>query len=679
MKDTDNKLNFDEFEKATYDDWKESAVQSLKGQDFDKSLFRTIPENIRLQPIYFPGIENIVDSIPGEFPYIRGNSNHADKSWLLLQKTVAESPIEMNKILHDELEKGQNSIYINLSNNYSPISGKNNIRNFQELSEYLNGIDITKYHIFIETGLNASEAFALFEFYLKSNNISNENITGNLLFDPITEIAKNGNSEYSLESYLDEYSDLSIYINYNFPNFSSNFVDASSYSIAGSNVTEELAIAMSLGIEYLRKLSDSDNEIQASNKFTFKFSVSTNFFLEIAKYRAARKLWAGICNKSGFGNEKSFIICETSFSNKSSLDIYVNMLRNTTEIMSAVSGGADTIISTPFDFSVDSASEFSRRNARNTQLVLQYESHLTDTIDPAGGSYYIENLTNELIEKAWEIIQKIEQNGGIIKSLLNSYIQNELIKKSVDKTKEAIRTRRKTILGTNLYPNISEKILKVQPFESMSEPITFESETIDSLAMLENLEYPQKIKKAKELVQNIKNISNLSSIFNRTKDNIELEKLSIFRESSQFEELRYLADEFTSRNGNRPEVFLLNLGTIKNYKSRNDFSGDFFRTGGIDCIDSNPVETIEQAINEVRNSDQIYIVICSSDDIYEKIVPELSNLIKTYDKSKKLILAGNPKMMSENIKNSSIDSYIFIGSDVYSTLTAVLKDIINPD
>ncbi len=236
-------------------------------------------------------------------------------------------------------------------------------------------------------------------------------------------------------------------------------VSGATFSNAGSTIVEELAFSLSAAHEYIVRLTDLGLSIdQVARKIRFSLAVTSNYFLEMAKFRAARLLWANIVK--GYNPEKEcsckmFAHATTSAWNQTVYDPYVNMLRGTTEAMSAAIAGVHSLEVTPFDYAFEAPTEFSMRIARNTELLLKHESHMDHVVDPAGGSYYIENLTKEIAEQAWALFREIEDKGGYIEAFRAGAIV-ERVKASAATKDKNIATRRLTLLGANQYPNFNE-------------------------------------------------------------------------------------------------------------------------------------------------------------------------------------------------------------------------------
>jgi methylmalonyl-CoA mutase len=365
--------------------------------------------------------------------------------------------------------------------------------------------------------------------------------------------------------------------------------------------------------------------------------------MEIAKFRAARLLWAKIVEELGGNNDsqKIHIRAINSLKNKSILDNQSNILRGTAEAMSAIFGGCEAITIQPFDIQTKKYQELSRRIARNTQLVLQYECNLTEVIDPAGGSYYIEALTNEILAKSFELLKVIDDKEGIINCIKSGFIQ-DCIAGITNQRILNFSTRKETIVGANKYPNLTEEI-------SSSSIPQYNTNAMDHATKL----------KALPII--FKNSNSLDSI----------PVLPDYNISGEIVKLRLSSEKFKLESGHLPKVIALTFGSTKQYKGRYDFSKEFLSVGGIDLDFSRPFSGISDAAESFILSPNQLFVICSDDESYLNIVPELVKLIKSVKPDSIAILAGYPKEYIELFESAGIDIFIHLKSNIISTLQEI--------
>ena len=423
----------------------------MKGADFDKKLVWRTNEGFNVQPMY--RAEDIVglkttDSLPGEYPYVRGTK--CDNEWLIRQDIFVENPQEANRKALDLLNKGITSLGFQI--------GRDQITP-ESLASLLNGIDAEKVELnFISCIKNASKIGEELSSYFKKQGIDLQKVKGSIGFDPFKRILKHGRDfpKYAdmAEQVINSVSEL--------PGYRVLMADAFMLNNAGSYITQELGFALAWGNEWLSVLTDKGLSVdKVANRIKFNFGISSNYFMEMAKFRAARMLWAQIVSAYKPNCDcasKIEMHAQTSQFNMTIYDAHVNLLRSQTETMSAALAGVNSITVTPFDITYKQPDEFSERIARNQQLLLKEESHFNKIVDPAGGSYYIETLTASIAEEAWKLFLEVEDAGGFYAALRSGFVQNT-VNAAAESRRTAIARRKEILLGTNQYPNIHETAL----------------------------------------------------------------------------------------------------------------------------------------------------------------------------------------------------------------------------
>jgi methylmalonyl-CoA mutase len=611
---------FDQFPPITTKEWIDKINSDLKGAEFDKKLIWKTDEGFDVKPFYRKeDVENLmyINSLPGSFPYIRG-TKIKDNSWLVRQNIEVSNYSTANRKALTILMKGIDSIGF-IINDPESISEMN----FNLLLEriFLEGIEIN----FLSAG-KAIEIINLLIDYIKKSSSDPNHIRGAFEADPLSRLMLNGTLCIPPEegfNYLASVVNASSFL----PHFRVVQINGSNFNNAGSDIVQELAFAISMGNEYMVQLMQRGISADvAASKIRFSFGTGSNYFPEIAKLRAARLLWAVVLN--GFHpadneNTKMYIHCVTSEWNKTVYDPYVNLLRTQTEAMSAIIGGTNSLTVEPFDIVFRNPDEFSERIARNQQLILREEAYFDKVADPAAGSYYIENLTNLIADNAWKLFIEIEDRGGFLSCLKSGYIQNKLTEAGA-KRRDDIAIRKTILLGTNQYPNVTEKI----------------SESVDI-----------------DKVLNHKPVD---------KDLI-VEPISLFRGSQQYEKLRIAVDKAPER----PVVFLLPLGNVVMRKARAQFSANFFGCAGYQIIDNQGFKDIEGAARTAIESKADIVVICSSDEEYPLFAPEIYARLKDMAI---IVVAGNPSSIEE-LKLKGLKNFIHVRSNVVEILTDFNKKL----
>jgi len=473
-------VTFDEFSAATYEQWKEQAIISLKGGVFEKRLFTKTYEGIQLEPIYtMDHTEHLAHprSLPGTGCFLRGAQagGYIEKPWTIAQVCDEALPPKCNELLKHELAKGGTGINVALDT--ATLKGLDaaavpagevgdrgvSLATLQDADETFAGINLAKYSIHMYAGASKVMMLGLISALAKAHGRPRQTLCGCIGADPIGYLAKNGNIPCSLDEMYDEMTHATAWAAENMPNMRTILVRGEVYHDGGANAIQEIAYAMSTAIAYIRALQFRGLHINTiARHIRFSFSLGSNFFMEIAKVRAARMVWAQIVEAFAGDQDaqKINIHARTSFFTKTVYDPYVNMLRTTTEAFSGVIGGIDSMQVAGFDEAIRPADEFSRRIARNIQIMLQNECNLMQPIDPAGGSWYIESLTNQVAEKIWGLLQKIEEQGSMVPALNQGFVQQS-INQVLQQRFKNLASRADRAVGTNMYPNLAEQQLAV--------------------------------------------------------------------------------------------------------------------------------------------------------------------------------------------------------------------------
>lgn len=690
----------DDFPETSFDDWKQSIEKDFEGIPVEQRYKTKTYEGINLQFIYTKNdIENLehIKNMPGFKNFVRGTKEegYIDNSWLIAQELPYLMPEEFNEALIYDLNRGQDAINIIL-NKSTQASDKNSaiiktgerglvIYCKEDLEKAFTNIDLTRYPIFIKTGYSGLPFLTMFYTYLKEKGYDISKIKGAIESDPIDYAVTEGNLPYGLETTFDEMYATTKWVTKNIPQLKTIGISTLQYHNAGANIVQEIAIAISTGVKYIRQMQKRGlgiNDITKSIRFTF--GIGPLYFLEVAKLRAVKYLWAKIVEQFGGDEEaqKIYIHARTSFNNQTKYDPYVNMLRTTTEAFSAVVGGVDSLHTNCFDETIDLPEEFSRRIARNTQIILNEESHLNQLIDPAGGSYYVENLTGELAKKAWEYFKEIEGKGGILEALEVGYIQEEIEKIAGERQKNFAK-RKNVQVGINSYANVKEEKLASKEKETLKK-LNGRKEEYDKkkdkkkiTEILKSINPKDKedsvIEKAREAVKSGATIYDIANGLRKNPEqDYKIKQVITYRTAEIFEELRDASLEYKEKNGCLPKILLLPMGPLKQNKGRADFSRAFFEIAGFDVDSSKSFKTTEEAVDSALKSGLKIVVICSTDDTYPELVPQIAKGIKDANKGIIIVLAGYPKEFVEKFKQDGVDEFIYLGCDAHKILKSLM-------
>ncbi len=471
----------DEFTPPTYEEWKENCIALLKGAPFDKKMYTKTYEGITFDPMYF---RNTTEEIlprtsffPGMDDFLRGSSptGYIKTPWGIAQACDETLPEDTNELLKHETDKGS-TIYnvvlddatkagIDARKAKAPGKGGVSLTTLDDVHVLLDGLDFEKYPLYIYAGRTALPMLSLVAATLKASGKGTKDLRGFIAADPIGELAADGTSHEPLAVLYDEMAAAAKWALKNAPGLRTVLARSDVYSRGGANDVQETAYTISAAVTYLRELMARGLSIdEAASQIMFQFSMGANFFLQIAKLRAIRPIWAQIVEAFGGGAEaqRMHVHARPALFFKTVYDPYVNMLRNTTEIFSGVVGGLESYENEPFDEPIRKGDEFSRRIARNVQIILQEEFGMLSPIDPAGGSWAVERLTKQIKEKIWAEFQEVEKAGGIVADLQTKRPQQAIADILAQRFKNS-ELRRDRIVGNNMYPNMTEKPLDPRP------------------------------------------------------------------------------------------------------------------------------------------------------------------------------------------------------------------------
>jgi methylmalonyl-CoA mutase len=613
----DNKL-FSEFPPVSTEKWEEVIVKDLKGADYEKKLvWRTI-EGFKVKPYYraedLEGLEYL-DSNPGQKPFTRGK--HTDNNiWEVRQDIRLQDLREANRIALDAVERGATSL---------GFCAKG-ITTLDDMAVLFKGIYINAVSINFMCSEDYLSLLKLYVEYAKQQGVDPTSLNGSCAFDPFRYALRHGrfhrgeDGDFQMAKQLVEYAQAEL------PGFRVLTVHGSFLHNAGANIVQELGFSLAAANELVAHLTDLGCKPEhVARALELNLGIGSTYFMEMAKIRAARLLWSKVIEQYQPGCDcayRLFVSATTSEWNQSLYDPYVNMLRSTTEAMSAAIAGADSISVLPFDNAYKKADDFGYRIARNQQLLLKEESYLDKIADPAAGSYYIENLTDQIARGAWDNFLKVENLGGFCQALRQGLVQDE-VEKTAQQRDLDIATRKTTILGTNQYPNLLEK---------MGDKMVDEHHDCC-----------------------------------HCEKGDEVRTLKPYRGAEAFEHLR-LATEHSAK---RPRVFLLTYGNLAMRKARAGFATNFFGVAGYEIIDNPGFATPEEGAKAALESGADVVVLCSSDDEYAELTKPACDILKGHVKS--LVLAGFPKEMVDTYKSYGIDEFIHVKTNVLESLTNFQK------
>ena len=602
---------FSEFQAPTKQEWLDKIEVDLKGADFQKRLVWRTNEGFNVQPFYRrEDLKDLKtpDALPGEFPFVRGNKKDTNEWYVRQNIVVGGDPVAANKKALDILMKGVDSIGFKLG--HDEVSA-------EYIDALLKDIRLDIVEVSYRACLrHALELADLLVAYFEKKGYDKEKIVGGVGFDPIERMLMKGkDSSFLLPDMPKLVEKLKDY-----PNLRCVMVHSDLLNNAGAYIVQEMGYALAWGNEYLQEMVDAGVDVDlAAKKIKFYMGISENYFMEIAKFRACRMLWAQIVKQYEPKCDcacKMIINASTSTYNQTVFDSYVNLLRSQTEAMSAALGGVHSMVVTPFNAPYEKPNEFSERIARNQQLLIKEEAHFDRIVDPSAGSYYIEHLTDALAQEAWKLFLKVEDEGGFLEAVKKGTIQEDINATNVKRHGDAAK-RKEFLLGTNQFPNFTEKSEGKVPLAPADCVATHAGDA-------------------------------------------DVPALQISRLASDFETLRLT----TEKAKKVPVAFMLTIGNLAMRQARAQFSCNFLACAGYKVIDNLGFKTVEEGVDAALEAGADIVVICSSDDEYaEYAIPAFKYL----NGRAMFVVAGAPACM-EDLKAAGIENYVHVKCNVLETL-----------
>ncbi|MFF4645173.1 methylmalonyl-CoA mutase family protein [Streptomyces sp. NPDC001389] len=603
-----------EFPDATHEQWQRlvegvlrKSGKEVSGEAAEAALSTTLEDGLTTRPLYTApsGADARADStgFPGFAPFVRGGTpdGTSTSGWDVRQRIAGSDPVRVNEAALADLENGTTSLWLTVGRAGVPVAG---------LGRALDGVYLDLAPVALDAGAEAAEAArALLALYTE-RGVAPEAARAALGIDPLGHEARTGEAQDTTPAV-----ELAREAAASWPGVRALAVDALPYHEAGGSAAEELGLSLATGVAYLRTLTEGGLGTEAAfGQLEFRYAATADQFLTIAKLRAARRLWARVAEACGVpeaGAQRQHAV--TSPVMMTRRDPWVNMLRTTVASMAAGVGGADSVTVLPFDGELGLPDAFARRIARNTSTILLEESHLARVIDPAGGSYYVEQLTDELAHAAWEFFQTVERAGGLPAALRSGLVAERLAGTWAARSKK-LATRREPITGVSEFPLLSEK------------PVVREAAPPAPGGGLPRV-----------------------------------------RRDEAYEALRARSDAHLESTGARPRVFLAALGPAAAHTARATFASNLFQAGGIEPVhDPVSVDAATAAEAYAASGADGVAVLCSSDALYEEQAEAVAAALRAAGAST-VFLAGRPGTSA-----GAVDEYVFAGCDAVAVLSSVL-------
>lgn len=595
---------FSEFDGAGKKSWLSKLKGDLKGTSYDSLKWQTY-EGFTLEPYYtrrdLKQVQHL-RQLHNALASAAESSGESPRQWVNNQYIRVKSEKDANAVALESLNMGADGLFFD-------VSRLTNIK----LDILLNDIQLKHCSVSFHAGSDAEHLLTDYLQFARDQGLKPEDLHGIFNFDPVGEIADNGlvdsDSFDSFSAITDQTAKM--------PHFYGITINTASFHDSGASAVQEVAFGLNIAVSYLHNLTEEGmSPAEAVQNLCLSVSIGTSYFMEIAKLRAFRLLFSKIVQAYGLDDYDPaalYIHARADFWSASLIDPHVNMLRHTTQAMSAILGGCNALTMLPFDINFNDPSPFSRRISRNISSILKEEAYFDKVADPAAGSYYIETITDKLSAAAWDLFLQVESKGGFARAIEKGFIQEEVKKVRLQKLEDIARRKRK-LVGVNAY---------CQPKEQISGNKV-------SLPEHEKLLWPQ-------------------------------------RRGVAYEKLRQRTETYVAAGNERPHALLLMFGDAAMRRTRAAFAADFLHCAGFSSKEVTVAPHSPELISLLQEQQPSILVCCAADADYEQEVPELADFIRKNFEGL-LIVAGKPEAMEEKVKHAAIDGFIHLKSHALDVL-----------
>lgn len=636
------------FAEGNEEQWLELVRTVLAGRDFRRTLVSETRDGIAVAPLYGqrdPGRR--VGSAPGR--------------WHVFQRADHPDPDDANLLARADVDGGADGLELVFPGSIRSAGFGLAVESLGDLARVLDGIDLGATRFRIDAGYEIRNALICMAALVEEQGVDPAGVDVIGLCDPVTSLATEGRLVASYDEIADNCADMLHAVLGRGLGVRPYCVDARGVHGAGGTAAQELAYALADAMEIARQLERRGIEIDRSiATLTFAMAADADQFETIAKFRAFRMLWARVLDACGLPPAEAHLHAQTSWRMMARRDPWTNILRSAVAVAAAGLGGADSVTVLPFTLAMGLPDAFARRIARNVQLVLIEEAGLGRVADPAAGSGYLETLSAEMCETAWEIFQSIERDGGLLACVRDGKFQDMVLKMRERLTAD-VASRRFPLVGVSEFPLLQEYRVRVlEPaFDSvrtagrtLKPPRAGRGERFDALVAE---------------VRGGATFADLATVLES--EWMRAPELCSMRLAESFERLRDAADAATQANGSRPPVFLATLGRVADFAARASFARNAFAAGGLEAHDGMPYSDVDEAVEGFKTSGAVLACICGGDAAYDEHAAGVAQGLKRAG-ARLVWLAGRPGARESEWRAAGIDAFIFAGCDILSELTA---------
>ncbi|MDX2221669.1 MAG: methylmalonyl-CoA mutase family protein [Rhodospirillaceae bacterium] len=660
-----------EFPAATDAAWLALVDKILGGVPFEKKLVSRTYDGLAIKPLYtradWDGAGDPA-GFPGGAPYVRGSSalGTSQGGWDIRPAHGHPDPAEANRQILEDLEGGATSIVLR-----TDPAGAHGVcvRSLADFDAALKDVYLDLAPVVLEPTGPSLPLSALFMQLLARRGVKPEQFRGNFGADPLASLANSGTLIVDMPVVLARMADTAAYAAATYPHARALNAKSVVYHSAGAGEALELACVMATAVEYLRALAKAGMPIDAAcGQMAFTLAADADVFLTVAKFRAARKLWARIAEACGASPERRTapIAAQTAPRMMSRRDPWVNILRTTVACFAAGVGGADAITAAPFDSALGYPRALGRRIARNMQIVLMEEAGVNRVADAAGGAYLFERLTEELASAAWSQVQQIERAGGMAAALMSGAIAAKIEAVAAERLKNLSR-RKDALTGVSEFPDIHETPVEADRPDIATIVKARDQAPVGTVAALPAPGNGALMAALIAVSGKGANVLAMSQALAGTP--IRIAPLKKLRLAEPFESLRDAGDAFTAKYGARPKVFLANLGTVAEFTARATYAKNFFEAGGIEAVPGVGGTDISAIAKAFGKTGAALAVICSADKVYTAHAAPLAEALKKAGAAV-VYLAGRGGEHEAQLRAAGVDDFIYIGCDARGLLAA---------
>jgi methylmalonyl-CoA mutase len=589
------------------------------------------------------------------------------------------------KAIREDLERGVDALWLRCGSQHGV-----RILTAGDLALVLEGVDLSRVSVCLEPEADALPMGAALVAVARHRGVPLQALSGGFGADPLGTLARVGTLPAGLAATMRAAVDLALWSAEHTPGMRTMLASSRPYADAGATTVDELVWTVATATAYLKALCAAGLSVDAAaGQIRFAFSVSGHFFAQIAKLRAARLVWSKVVAAAGGGAEAQAMAlhARTAHSTKAARDPWVNMLRGTAESFAAAVGGAESVATAPFDECVGASDSFARRAARNTQLVLREESHLHEVLDPAGGSWFIEQLTDQIARAAWEGFRDVERLGGMERALTLGQVRTKLETTRAARL-ERVRSRKDAVVGVSEVPNLAEEPVTRAPVDMQEVEVELglplgpagqdariaKLHELARVAMSTEEATGTLTALAVEAAELGVDLDTMGVVLAEGQPSVHVVPLEPFRVAAPWEALRDASDDFLTRTGARPKACIVALGTVAQHTARATWVANALAAGGIESSIVHELESAEDAASRFAESRAALAILCGPDALYAELGAATVKALVGAG-AKHVVVAGKPGELKQALEDAGAGSFLYAGQDLLAALELLHRQL----